>query len=134
MINFLQGSIKGPDPLGDDPNAMPPRFFKDNMTAAEKKSIVMKAYERLKVSLDKFLKPDGSKEAPAKTCADILYHHPKFESGMFLICIIWCYICTLESLYKSHRTGGYRNSVFHYCFLYHPIPNVLRKNLTEDFG
>lgn len=45
----------------------------------------MKAYERLKVSLDKFLKPDGSKEAPAKTCGDIKYHHPEFESGQYWI-------------------------------------------------
>lgn len=41
----------------------------------------MKAYERLKLSLDKFLKPDGSKDAPAKTCGDIKHHHPDFESG-----------------------------------------------------
>lgn len=61
---------------------MPPRFFKDDMTQEEKKKIVMKAYESLKVSLDKFLKPDGSKEAPGKTCGDIKYHHPESESGM----------------------------------------------------
>lgn len=78
---FSSGSVKGPDPLGDDPNSLPPRFFKDDMTPAERKEVVMKAYERLKVSLDKFLKPDGSKEAPAKTCGDIKYHHPEFESG-----------------------------------------------------
>lgn len=60
---------------------MPARFFGKDMTEAERKEVVMKAYERLKVSLDKFLKPDGSKEAPAKTCADIKYHHPDFESG-----------------------------------------------------
>lgn len=73
--------MKGPDLLGDDPNMLPARFFKDDMTPSERKEVVMKAYERLKVSLDKFLKPDGSKEAPAKTCADIKYHHPSFESG-----------------------------------------------------
>lgn len=67
--------------MGDDPNSLPPRFFRDDMSESERKEIVMKAYERLKVSLNKFLKPDGSKEAPAKTCADIKYHHPEFESG-----------------------------------------------------
>lgn len=51
------------------------------MSPAERKAIVMKAYERLKVSLDKFLKPDGSQDAPAKTCGDIKHHHPDFESG-----------------------------------------------------
>lgn len=78
---IFSGSVKGPDPLGDDPNLMPARFFKEDMTPAQRKEIVMKAYERLKVSLDKFLKPDGTKEAPAKTCGDIKYHHPNFESG-----------------------------------------------------
>lgn len=73
--------MKGPDPLGDDPNSLPPRFFKEDMSAAERKEIVMKAYERLKISLDKFLKPDGSQDAPAKTCGDIKVHHPDFESG-----------------------------------------------------
>jgi collagen type II alpha len=67
--------------MGDDPNLMPARFFRDDMSAAERKETVMKAYERLKVSLDKFLKPDGSKEAPAKTCGDIKHHHPELESG-----------------------------------------------------
>lgn len=72
--------------MGDDPNSLPPRFFKDDMPAAERKAIVMKAYERLKVSLDKFLKPDGSQEAPAKTCGDIKHHHPDFESGKTFVC------------------------------------------------
>lgn len=67
--------------MGDDPNIIPPRFFKEDMSLEERKKIVTKAYERLKVSLDKFLKPDGSKEAPAKTCGDIKYHHEEFESG-----------------------------------------------------
>lgn len=86
-VYLFIGSIKGPDPLGDDPNIMPPRFFKDDMTLEERKKIVMKAYEQLKVSLDKFLKPDGSKEAPAKTCGDIKDHHPQFESGKYRIVI-----------------------------------------------
>lgn len=77
--------MKGPDPLGDDPNALPSRFFKDDMTPAERKEIVMKAYENLKISLNKFLRPDGSKSAPAKTCGDIKYHHPDFTSGMSFI-------------------------------------------------
>lgn len=54
------------------------------MTPSERKEIVMKAYERLKISLDKFLKPDGSKDAPAKTCGDIKHHHPDFESGEYI--------------------------------------------------
>lgn len=82
-LKYVSGSVKGPDPLGDDPNSFPARFFKDDMSDAERKEIVTKAYERLKVSLDKFLKPDGSKEAPGKTCGDIKYHHPGFESGEF---------------------------------------------------
>lgn len=84
-ILFFPGSVKGPDPLGDDPNSLPPRFFKEDMTSSERKAIVMKAYERLKISLDKFLKPDGSKDAPAKTCGDIKHHHPTFESGEYII-------------------------------------------------
>lgn len=81
-----QGSVKGPDSLNDDPQSMPPRFFKDDMTPAEKKEVVMKAYEKLKVSLNKFLKPDGQKDSPAKTCYDIRYNHPDFKSGKVFLC------------------------------------------------
>lgn len=88
ILEFI-GTVKGPDPLGDDPN-IPPRFFKDDMPLAERKEIVMKAYERLTVSLNKFLKPDGSKEAPAKTCGDIKYHHPEFTSGIYFYYVQNC--------------------------------------------
>ncbi|VVC94687.1 unnamed protein product, partial [Leptidea sinapis] len=55
------------------------------MPLEERKQIVMKAYERLKVSLDKFLRPDGSKDAPGKTCGDIKYHHPLLPSDQYWI-------------------------------------------------
>lgn len=37
IVFHILGSIKGPDPMGDDPNSMPARFFKDDMTPSYRK-------------------------------------------------------------------------------------------------
>lgn len=81
MIRFIrlgQGQTKGPDPLiGDEPT----RLFGKEITEEERKDLVLKAYEQLKSSFQKFVKPDGKKNSPAKTCRDLFLAHPDKTSG-----------------------------------------------------
>jgi len=74
-----QGSSKGPDPMsGDDPR----RTFS---TTAEQEEIMRAAFEKLKLSFDKMVKPDGTKERPAKTCNDLKTAAPLKPSGEYWI-------------------------------------------------
>lgn len=41
----------------------------------------MKAYEKLKSSFQKLMKPDGEKNSPAKTCRDLFVAYPDKLSG-----------------------------------------------------
>lgn len=41
----------------------------------------MKAYENLKSSFQKLVKPDGEKNSPAKTCRDLFVAYPDKLSG-----------------------------------------------------
>ena len=43
------------------------------------------AFEKLKRSFDKMIKPDGTKERPAKTCNDLKQSHPDKPSGEYWI-------------------------------------------------
>jgi collagen type II alpha len=70
-----QGSSKGPDPLSADE---PARDFGNPEQMKE-------AYERLKATLEKLKKPDGSKETPAKSCQEIKLNHPTKPSGTYWI-------------------------------------------------
>lgn len=75
-----QGQInnqKGPDSLGDEPM----RIFGKEMTEEERRDIVIKAYEQLKLSFEKFKKPNGDKYHPGKTCKDISIAYPESRSG-----------------------------------------------------
>merc|ERR1711976_1141588 len=61
---MAQGSSKGPDPMSAD---APARTF----TTPEQEELMKEAFEKLKLSFDKMLKPDGSKARPAKSCNDL---------------------------------------------------------------
>lgn len=52
------------------------------MTESEKQKIILSAYKKLKNSFEKFKKPNGEKENPAKTCKDLYVAYPDFKSGM----------------------------------------------------
>lgn len=73
-----QGSSKGPDPMSGDE---PARTF----TTPEQEELMKEAFEKLKLSFDKFTKPDGSKERPAKSCNDLKSSHPLKPSGEYWI-------------------------------------------------
>ena len=72
-----QGNSKGPDPMSaDDPS----RVF-SKLTDDDRKALVVKAYEQLKVSFEKYTKPSGDKNTPARTCRDLAVAHPELPSG-----------------------------------------------------
>lgn len=63
--------------MGDEPA----RLFSKDITEEERKALILKAYEQLKASFEKFRKPNGEKAAPGKTCRDIAVAHPELPSG-----------------------------------------------------
>merc|ERR1719431_380197 len=82
-----QGQTKGPDPLqGDDSSTLnPARILGREITEDERRELIVKAYEQLKSSFKKYLRPTGSKDAPAKTCKDLHYAHPELPSGEYWV-------------------------------------------------
>lgn len=70
---------KGPDGLGDEPA----RLFGKEVTPEERRKIVIRAYEQLKSSFEKFKRPNGDKNSPGKTCRDILAAYPESKSGKY---------------------------------------------------
>jgi Fibrillar collagen C-terminal domain len=70
--------FKGPDPLSGDE---PVRIFGKEITEEERKKLVVKAYEQLKRSYERFKQPDGEKTSPARTCRDLAIAHPDKPSG-----------------------------------------------------
>lgn len=53
------------------------------MNEEERRALVLKAYEHLKTSFERFKKPDGTKSAPAKTCRDLAVAYPELPDGKF---------------------------------------------------
>jgi collagen type II alpha len=68
----------------------------------EKRAIVYKAYENLKVRFEKFKKPNGEKTYPAKTCRDLAVAYPEYESGNYWI---------------DPNDGDIRDAILVYCDL-----------------
>lgn len=72
---------KGPDPLADEPM----RLFGKEVLPEERRKIVIRAFEQLKSSFERFKRPDGRKSSPGKTCRDILAAYPESKSGKFAL-------------------------------------------------
>lgn len=64
------------------------------MTENERRQLILNTYKKLKTSFEKFKKPNGEKDNPAKTCKDLYAAYPDLESGrnVFLTLIIIIYI------------------------------------------
>lgn len=60
-------------------------MFGDNLTPAEQKQLVIKAYKKLKATFEEFAKPDGDQKTPAKTCKDLFIAHPDKPSGEYWV-------------------------------------------------
>lgn len=56
-------------------------MFGQDMTEKERQELILKAYKQLKSSFQKFMKPDGGKNSPAKTCRDLYTAYPDKPSG-----------------------------------------------------
>lgn len=56
-------------------------MFSQDMTEQERQKLIQKAYKQLKSSFQKFIKPDGEKNSPAKTCRDLYSAYPNKLSG-----------------------------------------------------
>lgn len=62
----------------------PPRMFGD-ISDEERRNLVLKAYEHLKTTFERFKKPDGKKNYPGKTCRDIWAAYPDSPSGEYWV-------------------------------------------------
>lgn len=93
LLGHGANTQKGPD-QNDDPLK---QFTED-----EKRSIVLKAYENLKIRFEKFKKPNGEKSFPAKTCRDLAVAYPEFESGNYWV---------------DPNDGDIRDAIYVYCDL-----------------
>lgn len=63
----------------------PPRIFGEDITQAQKREMIVKAYRQLKITFNKLVKPDGEQDSPAKTCRDLFVAHPNKQSGEYWI-------------------------------------------------
>lgn len=78
------GNTKGPsqDSQGDEPI----RLFGDTrFSEEERRELLVKAFDHLKTTFERFNKPNGQKNSPAKTCRDLAVAHPELESGQYWI-------------------------------------------------
>lgn len=76
------GTSKGPDTMADDPFGL---LGENGITEEERRELVLKAYEQVKAQFERFKKPDGKKQSPAKTCRDLSVAHPDLPSGQYWI-------------------------------------------------
>jgi hypothetical protein len=57
------------------------RMFGGDLSSEEQRRMVINAYSRLKDTFEGLVKPDGTKNLPAKTCRDLFQAHPDKPSG-----------------------------------------------------
>merc|ERR1711915_296969 len=115
-----QGQSKGPDPLQGDDSEIPARLFGEEITDDQRRDLITKAYEQLKTSFKKFLKPEGTKDAPAKTCKDLSYAHPEYPSGEYWI---------------DPNEGDTKDAIVVYCDMEENATCVLpQPAMTEEFN
>jgi collagen type II alpha len=57
------------------------RMFGGDLSSDEQKQLVRNAYNRLRDTFEGLAKPDGQKNAPAKTCRDLHAAYPDKPSG-----------------------------------------------------
>lgn len=60
-------------------------MFGPDLSDSDRRTLVMKAYETLKSQWERFRRPDGGRDHPAKTCRDLHVAHPEFPSGDYWV-------------------------------------------------
>lgn len=78
LLSAANLHLQGPDPLSGDE---PARMFGTDLNDSERRTLIMKAYETLKSQWERFRRPDGGRDFPAKTCRDLHVAHPELPSG-----------------------------------------------------
>lgn len=111
MLSSRGGTSKGPadDALGDDPLGL---FGDGGISVEARRELVRTAYEQLKVQFERFKKPDGQKQSPAKTCRDLAVAHPQLPSGEYWI---------------DPNEGDERDAILVYCDMRRQASCVLPK-------
>lgn len=82
MLSAADLNLQGPDPLSGDE---PARLFGADLSDSERRELIMKAYETLKTQWERFRRPNGEKDFPAKTCRDLHVAHPELPSGDYWV-------------------------------------------------
>ena len=60
-------------------------MFGQDLSDSDRRTLVMKAYETLKSQFERFRRPDGGRDYPAKTCRDLHVAHPELPSGDYWV-------------------------------------------------
>jgi len=76
------------------------------MTETERRELIYNAYKKLKTSFEKFKKPNGEKDNPAKTCKDLYAAHPDLESGKNIFLIILVQLIQHKRFYRRILGGS----------------------------
>jgi collagen type II alpha len=97
LLGQGHGNTKGPDPMDQ-----PFKLGNIELTEEERRGLVLKAYEQLKSTFEKFKRPDGQKTSPAKTCRDLAVAQPDLKSGNYWI---------------DPNEGDIRDAILVYCDL-----------------
>ena len=82
MFSTTDLCSQGPDPLSGDE---PARMFGPDLSDSDRRTLVMKAYKTLKSQWERFRRPDGGRDYPAKTCRDLHVAHPELPSGDYWV-------------------------------------------------
>jgi hypothetical protein len=60
-------------------------MFGPDLSDSDRRALIMKAYETLKGQWERFRRPDGGRDHPAKTCRDLHVAHPELPSGDYWV-------------------------------------------------
>lgn len=60
-------------------------MFGPDLSDSDRRTLVMKAYKTLKSQWERFRRPDGGRDYPAKTCRDLHVAHPELPSGDYWV-------------------------------------------------
>lgn len=99
---------------------MSARLLGKEISDDERRELITKAYEQLKTSFKKLLKPEGTKDSPAKSCRDLSYAHPEFPSGEYWV---------------DPNEGDTKDAIVVYCDMERKATCVLpNPDMTEEFN
>lgn len=60
-------------------------MFGPDLSDSDRRTLITKAYETLKSQWERYRRPDGGRDFPAKTCRDLHVAHPELPSGDYWV-------------------------------------------------